>query len=75
MPEQARSGRVSLNYAGHRYAASFEMSAGVLTVRSPYGNAEVPLANPELATASAARTLLRQIVTRSEARHAHRKES
>lgn len=73
MQEQPRAGRVSLNYAGHRYAASYEMSAGVLTVRSPYGCAEVPLADPELATASAARTLLRQIVTKSDARNGHRK--
>ncbi|HZP89022.1 MAG TPA: hypothetical protein VFB54_19585 [Burkholderiales bacterium] len=64
-----RAGRVSLNYAGHRYAASYEMTAGVLTVRSPYGCAEVPLSHPELATASAARTLLRQIVVRNDARN------
>ena len=68
MQVQRRAGRVSLNYAGHRYAASYEMTAGVLTVRSPYGCAEVPLDDPELATPSAARTLLRQIIVKSDAR-------
>ena len=74
MEVQSRGGRVSLNYAGHRYAASYEMADGVLTVRSPYGCAEVPLADPELATPSAARTLLRQIIVRNDARNGGRRQ-
>lgn len=59
------SGRVALSFAGHRYSALYCVVDGVLTVRSSMGTAQVPLPDPQLGPASAARMLLRQIVVRT----------
>lgn len=69
-------GRISLNYAGARYIASYEVSNGVLTVTSPLGSAHTSLVDGEIASsASVARTLLRAIVEHPEERNALLRES